>query len=202
MVKPELQAVPTTENKPQTDLDPFTPENLLLDQSFAETTGVKKLLTTIPVRKPNRQTFFRVHPSPEYRGLFPIIDFKDDGEEYVVAGHLLPELAGEYVSKLLCTAITRQGNIFFLPLRMPGPDGRDLEWWRSLREHAERAKTSWLRVVPNRDLGAYDALVATGNLPEPEWPEHGFWDLVKIAFKEHLIDRIDHPAIQRLRGLV
>jgi hypothetical protein len=37
---------------------------LRLDQSYADTVGVKKLLTTVPVRKPNRQDFVRVHPGP------------------------------------------------------------------------------------------------------------------------------------------
>ncbi len=40
---------------------------LRLDQSYADTVGVKKLLTTVPVRKPNRQDFVRVHPDPGYR---------------------------------------------------------------------------------------------------------------------------------------
>ena len=40
---------------------------LRLDQSYADTVGVKKLLTTVPVRKPNRQEFVRVHPDPAYR---------------------------------------------------------------------------------------------------------------------------------------
>ena len=39
--------------------DPFNPAALRLDQSFADTVGVKKLLTTVPVRKPNRQDFVR-----------------------------------------------------------------------------------------------------------------------------------------------
>ena len=44
--------------------DPFNPTNLRLSQSFVETAGVKKLLTTIPVRKPSPQDFVRVHPDP------------------------------------------------------------------------------------------------------------------------------------------
>jgi hypothetical protein len=40
---------------------------LKLDQSFADTVGVKKILTTVPVNKPNRQDFVRVHPALEYR---------------------------------------------------------------------------------------------------------------------------------------
>jgi hypothetical protein len=40
--------------------NPFDPASL--DQNYAERVGVKKLLTTVPVRKPNRQDFVRVHP--------------------------------------------------------------------------------------------------------------------------------------------
>jgi hypothetical protein len=183
-------------------LDPFDPANLRLDQSFSETVAVKKLLTTIPVRKPSRQTFFRVHPDPEYREVFPIIDLKDDREEYIVVRDLVPELATEIVHKQLCLAITRQGMVFFLPLRLPGPDGKDMEWWRSLREHAERARTHWIRIVANRDLGAYEAMQAADNLGDPEWPSQGFWELIRIAFRDFLITSIDHPVIKRLRGQV
>ena len=69
--------------------DPFNPAALRLDQSYADTVGVKKLLTTVPVRKPNRQDFVRVHPDPAYR-LTPaaIIEVKEDREVYLVhAGH-------------------------------------------------------------------------------------------------------------------
>jgi hypothetical protein len=36
---------------------------------------------------------------------------------------------------------------------------------------------------------------------DPDWPEHSFSDLLRIAFAEHLIDRVEHPVIKRLRGL-
>jgi hypothetical protein len=42
--------------------DPFDLEGLRLPQDFINTAGVKKELTSIPVRKPGPQDFFRVHP--------------------------------------------------------------------------------------------------------------------------------------------
>ena len=63
--------------------DPFDPENLRLDQSFVETSGVKKLLTTVPVRKPNNQDFVRVHSDEAYRLPAAIIELKDDREVYL-----------------------------------------------------------------------------------------------------------------------
>jgi hypothetical protein len=50
--------------------DPFDLENLRLPQNFSETAGVKKLLRTVPVRRPNKQDFVRVHPDESYRGNF------------------------------------------------------------------------------------------------------------------------------------
>jgi hypothetical protein len=48
--------------------DPFTDLNRpRLSQDFADSVGVKRLLTTVPVRKPLGQDFVRVHPSETYR---------------------------------------------------------------------------------------------------------------------------------------
>jgi hypothetical protein len=201
MNKTTLQAVnQEAANATTIPLDPFHPENLRLSQSFTETAGVKKLLTTVPVRKPSQQDFVRVHPSPEYRENFPIIELKDEREEYIVTAGLVPELIGEYVIKTLYTAINRQGTLFFWPVRLPSPDGKDLDWWRSAREAADLAMRDWVRVKPNLNLGAYDIFKAETAMSEPEWRQDGFWDLIKIAFRDHLVDRVNHPVIKRLRG--
>ena len=148
---------------------------------------------------------FRQGPrGSEYRENFPIIELKDEREEYIVTASLVPELAGEFVTKTLYTAITRQNTVFFWPVRLPSPDGKDMNWWRSGRDAAALAMNDWVRVKANMGLGAYDIFKAerSAEMPQPEWPELGFWDLIKIAFRDHLITTIDHPVIQRLRGQV
>ena len=77
--------------------NPFDPAALRLDQSYADTVGVKKLLTTVPVRKPNRQDFVRVHPDPAFR-LTPaaIIEVKEDREVYLVTPGIAQQLPGEF----------------------------------------------------------------------------------------------------------
>jgi hypothetical protein len=42
---------------------------------------------------------------------------------------------------------------------------------------------------------------AQGTIAEPVWPEHSFQQLVKIAFRDRIVDRVDHPLIKKLRGL-
>jgi hypothetical protein len=64
--------------KPDIDNDPYHPENLKVPQSFIESAGVKKLLTTIPVRKPKKQNFIRVQADADYRGDVAIIEIEED----------------------------------------------------------------------------------------------------------------------------
>jgi hypothetical protein len=105
------------------------------------------------------------------------------------------------VNKTLYLAINKQGTVFLWPVRLPTPDGKDLDWWRSAREAADRATRSWIRVRANMNLGAYEIFEAASTLSEPEWPDLSYWDLIKIAFKDHLVMDLDHPVIKRLRGL-
>src|SRR6516165_6128059 len=118
-------------------VDPFDLDSLRLSQAFADMIGVKKLLTTVPCRKPNPQDFVRVHSDPSYRLDVLTIELRDDRETYLVRPAIAPELIGETVRKTLFTAINRQGVVFLWPVTIPPPDGKQLEWWRSLREGAE-----------------------------------------------------------------
>jgi hypothetical protein len=73
-------------------------------------------------------------------------------------------------------------------------------WHQSAAEAAERAMTCWVRVTANRSLGAYEIFEATGNLPEPVWPEHSFPEILKIAFRGRVVDSPDHPLVLKLQG--
>jgi hypothetical protein len=128
---------------------------LRLDQSYADTVGVRRLLTTVPVRKPNRQDFVRVHPDPAYR-LTPaaIIEVKEDREVYLVTPDMAQALPGEFATVTLFTTITRQGTLHLWPVKLPTPEGRQNEWHRSAAEGAERAMKKWVRVTASMSLGA------------------------------------------------
>ena len=183
-------------------VNPFDPSNLRLSQNFAESTGVKKLFTTIPVRKPSKQDFVRVHPDPAFRLETVILEFKEEGESYLVASELWSELVGELTPKILFTAINRQKTLFIWPVRLPGEDGRHNEWNASALEAAQLAQSKWVRVSANMNLGAYEIFEANSELTDPEWPETDFTKILETAFKGRYIKDLDHPALRRLRGEV
>ena len=91
--------------------DPFDLAKLRVSQDFLETTNVKKLLTTVPIRKPAAQDFVRVHPSPQYRELLALLELKEDREIYIVNLTAVPELQVECYIATLFTAISRTGVI-------------------------------------------------------------------------------------------
>jgi hypothetical protein len=187
----------------QHELNPFNPAALRLDQSFVETAGVKKLLTTVPVRKPPRQDFIRVHPAADYR-LTPaaIIQLKEDRETYLVTPAMASELPGEFAAVTLFTTINRQGVLQLWPVKLPGADGKHNEWHRSEAEAAERAMRRWIRITANMSLGANEIFEAIGHLPDPVWPDLPFSEILRVAFRERIVDTADHPLVQRLRGAV
>lgn len=200
MNAPTLQVLPESAI-PAENPDPFDPARLRLPQSFAETLGVKKLLTTVPVGKPGAQDFFRTHPNPAYRENVPVIDLRTDRELYLVAPELVPELADEVVPVTLFTVVSRQGVLRLWPVRLPGADGKTNNWWDSARTGAEAGINDWVRVKANMDLGAYEIASATAITAKPAWPELSFREILGIAFKGRLIETADHAVVKRLRGL-
>jgi hypothetical protein len=189
-----------SEAEKTTPPDPFDLANLRLDQSFIESAGVKKLLTTVHVGKPGKQDFIRVHPDKSYRDVVALVVLEDDREIYLVTPSIARELEGEYKPFTLYTAVNMQGVVRLWNVRMPDPDGRIDLWQQSSAEGAQRAMTQWVRVKADMNLRAYQIHVSD-SVAEPAWPEQTFQELVRIAFQGRLVDRLDHPVVKRLRGI-
>ena len=100
--------------------DPFNPAALRWDPSYAETVGVRRHLTTVPVRKPNRQEFFRVHPDDTYR-LSPaaIVELKEDRETYLITPEIAQQLPDEFAVATFGHGDQSPGSSFHLAAKAP-----------------------------------------------------------------------------------
>ena len=202
VTQPPPTGVPVVSDSPE-PIDPFDLSALRLKQDFASQVGVKTLITTVRVQKPSKEIFVRCHPDEDYRIPTAVIELKDENREiYLVAQPLWPDLVEEatFSPRLLVTSISRQGDLFLWPIRLPGPDGKIDEWNRSALEAADAARDRWVRVRAKMSQGAYEISVATGDIPEPVWPDLSFQEIIKIAFKDRMITSMDHPVLRRLRG--
>ena len=180
--------------------DPFDPASLRLKANFAEGMATKKLLSSIPVERPNKQDFIRVHPEPAYHLEAALIEIKRDREIYLVRPEYQDALTGECFPAVLFLYVNTLGTPRFWPVRLPVDGKRNNLYHETALEYAQQAMTHWLRVKANLDLGGYEATVALAKLPEPTWPEQPMNELLRLAFRDHIIDRDDHPIILKLRG--
>ena len=182
--------------------DPFDVSRLRLSQDFLAAAGVKKVLHTIPVRKPSKEWFIRTHPNPEYRLHTYVIELKEDAEVYLVDPSLWQELVSEscFGPRALITTINRQNVVTLWPIRLPGADGKLDEWNRSALEASTLAREKSVRVQANRSLGAYEVYEAAGSWGEPPWDLPPFQEVLRIAFKDQFVNDMSHPVLRRLRG--
>jgi hypothetical protein len=177
-----------------------TLESLRFDPSKLKK-AAKKLLTTVPVRKPNRQEFIRVHPAESHRLPAALIEIKEDREIFLVQNSFIPELGQEdYTVNTLFLAMNRSRVPFLWPVKVPGQDGRANQWHVSAQAAALAATTQWIKVASNMHLGAYEVFEATCQVGEPEWPEISFQEIVLIAFRNRIIRDHEHPALRKLWG--
>ena len=180
--------------------DEFDLGRLRLSQDFAESIKVKKVHLSVPVRKPKKQEFVRVRPGEDWRLQTGILILKDQRDEIFLVDPLLwGPLSTEITPAILFTCVNRQNVPFLWPVKLPGPDGRHNIWHSSALEAAARAEAEWIRLVAAD--GSYEAYVSEADLPEPEWPELSFKELITIAFKDNYIKDMNHPVIRMLRGL-
>ena len=192
-------AAVTTSGEPVDDDDLFDPERLRIKQDFSDDIGVKAILK-VPIRKPSKQTFFRVHTAPEYRFVFALLELKEARETYVILPQIASQLSNEVSNSRIFTCIDRSGNLFLWPVKLPPSDGRTNDWHDSACRIAVLAMEKWVRMQSNMIAGCYEALTAPGNLPDPQWPEITPKELLMAGFKGRLIKELGHPVLQKLRG--
>ena len=182
------------------DDDEFQLSKLRLPQDFDNIVGGRKLTQHIPVRKPEKQWFVRTHYSDEMWFQAAILDFKEEGEAYIVEHNFWDELANEIRPMVLIPSVTTQGHLFLWPILLPSEDGRINDWSRTALRGAEHAQKNWVRVVSNMSMGAYEIVVAATMYPDPSWPDYGLGEWIRLGFHDRTINTADHPVIRKLRG--
>ena len=136
-----------------------------LSQNFGSVSGVRKKLTTVPVRKPNKTQFVRVHSENKLDTM--LLKYGDNGEDlYLIDPDVMQEVEDLAKPYRLSQAIDRQNNVFIWPLAIPDGD-RPLNWHLSAMEAASNEEVEWTRMQANMSLGAYEIFAAEQDLGAP-----------------------------------
>lgn len=175
---------------------------ITLSQDFRKNLELKKITTEVPVRRPHSQEFIQVHPDSKYCLETAVLELKIERETWLVEPSLWGLLPNEIVPKILYATINLQNVIFLWPIRMPSLDGRLDKWNDSAHTIVDVAKKTWVKVVSNKSLGAYEYYKAESEISPPKWPDISFQELVSRAFKGKYIRDINHPILKQLRGQI
>ncbi len=197
--------------------DPFDLDAMRAPEDFTKSGAVKR--TQLKVRatpKPPRDKFLRVHSFDDTHGtedwclhitLFECL-FEGDlsPETFLVIPNSEPyEVLFEKLKPaLVVVGALRGGSKFLWELKLPTPNGnRNANGWAVTRlQIAEPAQTEWVKPIADMDAGGYQKETPADPdlFADPDWTGCEFFEMLRVAYAEKIIDSLDHPAVREHRG--
>ena len=177
---------------------------LASDMSYVDDSTEIEEISSIPVRKPGKEKFFRVHPGKEFSIALQLLEIKEDHDlkgEYIVLptedknlDQFYRENKDMIKKKTIVLCEDTAGKHFVWPV---APSSSDHTWHKSARKASDEARRKWTRIQP--DSNCYK--VTTIDKPnKPNWPKEKFDQILNTSFEGQIIDSMDHPVVQYLKG--
>ena len=199
-----------SKSSPETEANPYREEELAQD-AFSDLKALDEMtrtdavptwpqLVSVRVGRPPKDTFLRCHPSL----VITLYLYKEEetGESYMLPPNLAEVAQQDQVFKKrdLRLAVTIQGAVFLWETAMRGEETNANQWILSMWNAQGIAQDKWIRVVSNRQNASYDVKVSESDLGDPVYPEEQFDEILRVAFRNKVIETLDHPILKKLRG--
>lgn len=195
---PDREPIPKTV---ASELEIF--QSARVDQNVESFEGGRKLLEIIRVTRPQKTTWFRSHPDKAYWYKAFLLEDERSGELYFLSRPVWEALVAleekAITRKLLVPVMSRNNVLTVWPISL-GVDGTLSSWAESALAAAVTARSEWVRIASNREMGGYEIKARPSDGVEPAWPELDVAELLRIAFKGRVVTTMDHPIIRDLRG--
>jgi hypothetical protein len=173
---------------------------LELASSLIDTSGTGADVTcdemvSLPVMRPSKSQFFRIHPELHNDVNLLKVDGLNGTESYAVQPGMIKSLDNVQLYTLFF-GVHRDGSYFLWAISTTSMDG----WSRSARQIAIAAMQQWCRLVPNRATSTYLKRAAPLCGDDPVWPkDKSFAELLVLAFGDgRIIDSTDHPVAKEM----
>jgi hypothetical protein len=217
MVSPEAgaeQGARTTSPNGQALTDPpseveYSP--LKLDKLRTKSNVLKGVWTDpsrIPVlTRPEPNTWVRVRGGEEYSAVIDLMvatnasNSNDRNPLYVATDDVRPELERFVKPHRVAVGVTYHDKVEFLWTRSVGSG--DNTWTASVMRAMDRAETHLVTLESDRVLNEYRVNVAprSAEWGEPKWHDRTLEDVLGLAFRDRIINSMDHDIVKRLLGL-
>ena len=183
------------------DADPdWDPSNFAAEQTASGGSGVR-VLAQVPVRRPGKDEWVRVHPGTNERGFTHsvtagVYESSATRDIYLVRPHMQPYLGALMKRVNLHLTVSSTGAVFLWldPVESGGAPG----WANSRRKAIQLARGGWVRLEANMSASAYDVFQSPTTIVHPEWPAESMAEILKLAFGDFDIRGPDHPIVRNL----
>lgn len=184
------------------DFGGFKLEDLLVSEDEEAGIETKPIVTSIAVRKPDKQWFFRVDPDPAYQAKLRVLLYQED--TYLLAPGLWrhPDLARDTKLRHFVYCKTSHGVFFLWPVPVP-TDADNIQCWKTAQDAALQAQRRWIRMAWDSDRRDYSLVTPVDSLPEPDFDrDMSLEQLLNLGFRDRYITSLEHPVVKKLRGAV
>jgi hypothetical protein len=193
LAKMRLQPTPLSSTSSHIDV-----ASLRLSPDFALGARQKRVTTVVQLRKPKPTEFVRVREGTEW--CLDTFTVEERKQCYLIAPSLWDELAKHRKHTYIFTAMSRQAELYLWPINCPIGDGKHA-WFDSHLAAITSAQKQWTQMAWDWGKSIFDVTIAEGHLPDPQWPDLTFEQIVNLCFGDRVIDSLDHPVVRRQRGL-
>lgn len=192
---PSLTLAPGTDNLSQPKAKGLALAAGLIDTSGTGGDVTVDELVSLPVQKPSKSQFFRIHPDLHADINLLKVESNNGSESYAVYPHMVKHVDGVQLYTLFL-GVHRDGSCFLWPVSATSSDG----WSRTARQIAVAGIEKWVRLVANRTTNMYIMRVAKECQDDPQFPKDKTFDeLLYLAFGDgHIISDSEHPIVKDL----
>jgi hypothetical protein len=194
---------------PLTVGNPAAAGSLAIDQSHLEeyVANTEASSSVVEVRRPPKGTFFTVPEEVgkpwQHRAFYFLLEL-EGRDPFVVAEAVAKAKRDEEDTirpVLLARYVTMAGDEGLWPLKLDRPDGKSNAWNVSALNILELAAGGrWVRIVSMRKHYRHQLSRKKFDEVPPKFSERSLRELVDIAFKGRVVDRLDHEIWDALEN--
>ena len=184
---------------PVTVGNPRAASSMAIDQQHMEEfASAEESPSTIECRRPPKGQFFTVRPettNPWRDREFYYLLQLEGRDSLIVAPDIAKQKNEEDTIRpvLLVRYVTMAGEEGLWPVKLDQQDGKSNRWNRSALNILELASSGkWVRIVSTKNEYRYQVSRRTLEETPPRFSDRTFKELVDEAFKNRLVDSLDH----------
>jgi hypothetical protein len=201
--EPKLEVVDPI--APVTVGDPAAAADLAIDQSHLEDyADIDFESSVVECKKPPKGIYFaarkEVGEKWQDRAYYFFLEI-EGRDPYIVVPSIAKQKEEDTIRPaLLVRCVTMAGEEFLWPIKLDKADGKTNSWNRSARNVLGMAEEIWTRMKNAGKHYAHQKSPKTFETVPPKFSERSFKELVAIAFKDRIIDSLDHEIWEVLES--